>query len=228
MVALLERKLVVDGLARLAVTDVVSLWRNASGLPSESFRDVMVYGMPQTVAPYVHAAGEFAVDWYDQAAPKLPYRATNLATVNTSAIEGSTRWALGASGEMALDRLGGVVMRHVLGGARETTVGNTKRETGSVWARYASGNACKFCQMLATRSDVYVSEALATKASGRRGNQAAGSRYHDNCKCMAVEVRPGGKYEPPPWVADWDKRYKDATKAAKSGAVKDILAAWPE
>ena len=35
-----------------------------------------------------------------------------------------------------------------------------------------------------------------------------------NCHCVAVEVRPGQSYEPPPYVADWEAEYIEASKIA--------------
>lgn len=249
MVAVLERRSLLDALARYAIADVVSFWRLVSDESSTDFQDLMIDGVPELLMPYMFGAGELSAQWYNEAAPALAYQALNFAgsgaQVSASVFRGtaefaletlppqlsplqkSVKWALGAAGEKGLDRLGGVVIRQVLGGARETTVRNAKAEGGgALWARYASGNACKFCQMLATRSDVYVSEKLATHSSGSRGNQAAGTRYHDNCKCLAVEVRPGGKYEPPDYVSRWEDEYKRARAAADDGSTAAILRAW--
>ncbi|MDJ0010106.1 hypothetical protein [Gordonia alkanivorans] len=51
-------------------------------------------------------------------------------------------------------------------------------------------------------------------AGGRRarGNQSIGDKYHDNCHCIAVMVRPGQNYTPPSYVDKWNDEYIAATK----------------
>lgn len=119
-------------------------------------------------------------------------------------------------------------------------------EPGTRWARHASANACSFCRLLATRGSVYRSETSAVRVGGRgkaeltnfradgsrksggqakgvrvRGTQALGAKYHDNCHCIAVPVRPGGNYEPPAYVEKWQRDYVDAVGAArKAGKTK--------
>lgn len=50
-----------------------------------------------------------------------------------------------------------------------------------------------------------------------RGTQKLGDKYHDFCRCVAVEIRPGGSYEPPDYVKDWQRAYDDAFAALPSG-----------
>lgn len=65
-----------------------------------------------------------------------------------------------------------------------------------------------------------------------RGNQALGKSFHDNCHCVAIEVRPGGpSYQPAPYVERWEREYQDARRAAKKGeygavSAKDLMSAW--
>ena len=132
-----------------------------------------------------------------------------------------------------LDFLGyanlGVPVRRVFDASRQTVIVNAAHEPGTRYARYASPTACAFCRMLATRTTeadgLYFSKQSATRVVGRggrpRGTQAIGDRFHDNCKCVAVAIRPGDTYEPPEFVAKWDKEYKAA--AANGGGVKAIL-----
>lgn len=49
-----------------------------------------------------------------------------------------------------------------------------------------------------------------TKVKTLRGKTSRGSRYHDNCRCVAVPVRPGTSYEPPDYVAQWEGDYQAA------------------
>ncbi|WP_100454900.1 VG15 protein [Mycobacteroides abscessus] len=48
-----------------------------------------------------------------------------------------------------------------------------------------------------------------------RGSQQYGDKYHDWCHCIAVAVRPGGSYEPPSYVEQWDKQYAAAVTATR-------------
>lgn len=67
-------------------------------------------------------------------------------------------------------------------------------------------------------------------AGGRRtrGSQEMRSSFHKSCRCIAVEVRPGGVYEPPAYVEKWQQDYIDASRAvspgAGAGSLKDIVA----
>ena len=53
------------------------------------------------------------------------------------------------------------------------------------------------------------------KVSALRGARQRGAKYHDNCKCIAVPVRPGTSYEPPDYVEKWEQDYIDAVRASK-------------
>lgn len=59
-----------------------------------------------------------------------------------------------------------------------------------------------------------------------RGTQEHGDKYHDNCGCTAVEIRPGMTYEPPAYVDDWNRQYDKATESADGRSLKDVLKAW--
>lgn len=50
-----------------------------------------------------------------------------------------------------------------------------------------------------------------------RGSRKGGDRFHDHCRCMAVPVRPGETYKPPPYVEDWQQQYVDATRMVEKG-----------
>lgn len=63
-----------------------------------------------------------------------------------------------------------------------------------------------------------------TKVKALRGSASRGSRYHDNCRCIAVPVRPGQSYEPPDYVARWDDDYQ-AARAAGARTPGQIAAA---
>lgn len=54
------------------------------------------------------------------------------------------------------------------------------------------------------------------KTGALRGSQKYGDKYHDWCHCTAVPVRPGGFYDPPPYVEQWERDYVEAVKAASA------------
>lgn len=144
--------------------------------------------------------------------------------------------------ETALPLLNGSASRALFDGLRDTVVENVAAERGARWARHASANACGFCRMLATRTgsgkgSLYTSESAAIRVGGRgkdvasnflpdgrrkrggqakgvraRGTQALGDKFHDNCHCIAVMVRPGSTYEPPSYVERWREEYNAARK----------------
>jgi hypothetical protein len=111
--------------------------------------------------------------------------------------------------QTVLDRLSGSAQRMVFDASRATV--HTNSDTKTKFARYASANACAFCQVMATRGPVYNSDRSATRVVGRyghaRGTQPLGGRYHDHCRCIAVPVPGGETYTPPDYVGDWETAY---------------------
>ncbi|QZT61251.1 hypothetical protein [Mycolicibacterium austroafricanum] len=63
------------------------------------------------------------------------------------------------------------------------------------------------------------------KTRSQRGKQALGEKYHDDCYCIAVEVR-SGYYEPPEYAMEWENEYEKAVQLSDSGDPKKILAEW--
>ena len=238
MPPLSEKRKILQELHLLAVQDIADLWHASSllKLDSSSFRGMITEGVPDLLDPYTATAGDLSAEWYNQSAPNLSYQATPAALPPNEQLSASSAWALYSDGQAALKRLAGLAQRTIFNAQRETIVGNVRMEQGARWARYASANACAFCRMMATRGAVYSTESSAVSVGaerwepkrnhkgkkvggdiGRRGrvrgNQDAGDRYHDSCRCMAVEVRPGHSYEPPGYVDEWEQQYIAAVKA---------------
>lgn len=208
MPPLSDQREILENLNLLAVRDVNDLWRGvtAMDLSTDEFRKTIVTATPEVLTPYASTAADLSAQWYDDAAPELPYRAAPAAIAATEQMAASTSWALYATGQLALGRLAGLAQRTIFNANRATIVDNAKRETGATWARHASATACAFCRMLATRGAVYSSKGASVSADGR-------GRYHDHCHCMAVMVRPGATYKPPAYVEEWEKEYRDAVRA---------------
>lgn len=240
-----ERQRILADLSALGIRDLVEVWRRAS-LADTDFAALILSAFPEIASGYAGVAADLAADWYTESAPDLPYVATTAPLPNVTALEKSVQWALGGNGEVALNRMSGTLQRAVSDGARETTLLNAEGESGALWARYASANACAFCALMATRGAVYGSETSALKVVGRgkalslnfnadgtrkaggqaggvklRGTRKLGDKYHDHCHCVAVEVRPGGSYEPPAHVKQFEKSYRDAFNAVPDGMAYD-------
>lgn len=79
------------------------------------------------------------------------------------------------------ENLSGALNRLVLQPAR-TTISQNIAE-GMKFARVPEPGACKWCLMLASRGAAY---------SADTAGMTAATRYHDNCRCVAVEVGRGG------------------------------------
>lgn len=159
-------------------------------------------------------------------------------------IESSVRWSMrparepeGAVDSTVTSRLTGMVQRHVANAARDTISENADLE-GAKWYRLAQPDACAFCRMLAIRGPDYLTEVSAVRVVGRRsksrgragellgvqrGTRALGEKYHDDCRCVPVAVRPGDTWEQPDYLDDWTEQYLKAA-ANSNGTTKSILA----
>lgn len=210
----------------------------------------MLDAYPSLAMDLAMVAADMAATWYEDAAPTSPYIARPTDAPPLGQLQANTRWSMLQTD--AAVALSGSMTRVVFGAARDTTMENVARE-GVTWARHASANACSFCRMLATRGAVYSSEQSASQVGGRgkvaapavpgvsrhgrraggirlRGLQPLGDKFHDHCHCIAVPVRAGGTYTPPPYVEQWMSQYADATAAVSAtGAVptaKTVSRAW--
>ena len=209
-----ERQYLLNQVGRLAKSDLDRLWVQAGQLADVDFFTFVVEAFPDLVDPYHQAAGQLAANWFEESLPSSLYVARVVDPLPLEKLAASARWALGGDGGVGLARLQGTLQRAVFDGARGTTLLNVQA-TGSVWARYASANACAFCRLLSTRGAAYRSE------------NTAATKVHDHCSCIPVEDRDNS-YEPPDYVSAWTDEYNAARDAAGSGDPKQILAAWRE
>ena len=222
----------LDVLTTLAVAEATAAVTATDDDDAEEAADILVEAYPELLVPFLSAAGELAADWYRQLTPRelpgqepgAPELIVGAATRQALAaaaefeptvvdappreqLEASVRWALFAPTDLdarpVRSRLAGATQRYVSNSARQTLERNVSHE-GARWARHASANACAFCRMLATRGAVYSSETA-----------AGGDKYHDDCHCLPVPIRPGDSYQPPPYVTEWDRQYAAATREAR-------------
>lgn len=90
--------------------------------------------------------------------------------------------------------------RHVLNGGRETILDTVKADPKALgWARVASGRACAFCAMLASRGAVY------------KADDTADFEAHDGCSCSSEAV-----YRDDAALPAGSDRYADLYQQAKA------------
>lgn len=204
----------VEDLSAVAIADLVDLWDDLPADP-EAARRILQRELPDLVDAYAPITSAQAADFYDElrSAAEAPgaFRAQMVNTPPVEASEALAGWS--ASGlyvdrGKALSQAAGGLQRLIVGADRRTIERNVGRDrSGPRFARHASANACAFCAMVATRGAVYRSE------------DAAGSKYHDHCHCVAVPVWNPRAYEEAPYVAEWRSAYYDAT--TQLGAAND-------
>lgn len=213
--ATLHQRVLAD-LVTLAQADLVALWRSLDPSDATATTAALKATLPDLVSSYGVVAASLAADFYEElrveAEVRVPH-ATVLADLPSSErVLALAGWATGPlfsatpDADLALSRLAGGLQRQVAGVDRATIADNVDSDrAGATFARHASANACAWCAMLASRGPVYRSEATAT-----------GARYHDSCHCVAVPSWSGEDYQPAPYVARWDRAYRDAVKATTS------------
>ena len=186
---------------------------------------------PELLRPFLDAAADLTTQWYDE------QFSTNTVFVPQPAdpppdeqLGASGRWGVGQDDPQ--DALTGSGERAVFNASRKTVLDNVIREDGARWAREARPGACSFCKLMTTRGAVFWTEASALTVVGRtphsrllvagagvggqlRDTRDYGESYHDNCRCIAVAVRPGDTYTPPEYAQSWDSDYIDAYDGAR-------------
>ncbi|UVK62921.1 capsid maturation protease [Gordonia phage Hexbug] len=189
------------------------MWRsnpdNFFGYMQDAYVDLLQPGMD--------AASEAGVTYYDLAGDDDA--GVNGDPAPEEAMRKTARWAL-ARGDATtgLELLSKTVPRRLYGAARDSIVKSAEGEPGATWARRARADACGWCRMLATRGAVYSSAEVATMTTDHE-------RYHDDCRCLAVAVRPGRMYMPPSYAQDWERDYQELSREVGTDP-KAIAAAW--
>lgn len=166
-------------------------------------RTALFAATPLVVGDYGDAAAALALDWYeelrDAANPSRPFAPVPLTKVDDDALMSTVAWstqslydleqklnreldanteALGQAVDEAMARLLPEVQRQIAAGFRDTVVENSIDDPDAVgWQRFARGDACKFCQMLASRGAVYV-EATANFAAHTDDHCLAGPSFN--------------------------------------------------
>jgi hypothetical protein len=191
---------IVTNLAAIAVSRVSGL------LASTQDSAVLQDAYPQTVDPFIAAAGQLSAEWYQSLDTESEYVVETGPQLPISVLEKNVRWAVTQAD--VFGALTGSAERQVFTATRNTVLYNAERERVR-FARYASANACPWCRVLATREAVYYTQESAVAG-------------HDNCHCIAVPVRGSDIYTPPEYVQQWLKDYQDARDEV-GGNLNDIV-----
>ncbi|AXN53454.1 head maturation protease [Gordonia phage Ronaldo] len=118
--------------------------------------------------------------------------------INPAALEVSATWAAtGADLQDILNRFAEIAIRNIWLSS-DNTVFQSFPE-GQRFRRYASANACGFCQLMALRGAVYYSR----ESAGER------SQYHNNCRCLVIPDSVGV----PDYYNKWKDRYERSKEA---------------
>lgn len=226
------RDLVVNAAHR----ELDAFWASTADMPPAEREKATVAFMKRLVKTYGDVAGQAAADylvteWSEWGEPysSLPVP-TPVGPPKPRYVERSTNWALQTlAGGLAeqdpaevLERLRGMVTRHLLSGANKTVAAGA-RQAGVKFARVAESGACPFCKMLASRGGVYHDATTASK-------------WHDNCRCTPVQVRDDAElpesshrlmrewaewadnHDGQPTLAAWEQHHRDLAKAAKKSS----------
>jgi hypothetical protein len=198
--------------------EIGKLWAQANVMSPAEFLVYAEEAYPEIMSAHLAVAAELAATWYEESPGDESFAAVPAELPPVEQLQASLRWALSTpESEKNLD---GSATRMFHDSARRTIVSNAKRE-GGLWAREAEPDACRFCQMLATRGAVYASDksALNHSTGPRRSRKTLAppkhtdDAYHDHCRCTAVMVRPGGSYTPPKYTEAYDRDYRVVIRA---------------
>lgn len=229
-------------LTALAQRDLRRVVALAEEHPDEAMRVIMdVY--PQVLEGYRGTAEDFGRVVLADHAPGV--RPVSPGAVPEEVVRANSAYALFGAGD-TFTVLSGSMQRHIFDAARFLVSDSIDqcRDRRVTWARHASATACGFCRMLATRGDVYHSEAAATSVVGRgkamsdmdamwRGG-AGGPVKGLGGRWLAGGVKARGSrglgskyhdhcrcvavpsmdYEPPSYVDQWREAYYELAKEA--------------
>jgi hypothetical protein len=171
-----ERRFILGQLGQRAKDDMIRLWDAANRFDGVDFATYLESAFPDLVVSYRTIAAELSASYFELDFPDLD--AVPAVEVSAEKYRESTKWALGADGRDALDRMSGTLQRAIFDGDRATTVANAQAN-GMRWIRVAKPTACAFCRMLATRTEgysTYRSEDAALGVVGRSVNLSIGDR----------------------------------------------------
>lgn len=240
--------LTLEGLSTAALADLRALLSSLEDESPERTKAVLFEAFPEVFNPYAAATSAVSASFYeevrDAAGVKGQFAAETLDEVETPRWH-----SLVGFGTRSLEQSGTALMFSLLSGgltsvlstmAGDTIYGNAQKEPVKVgFQRVPKSGCCGFCGMLASRGAVYSSEASAGGVVGRgvpvertkgkrggqgkgikaRGSQSAGEKFHDHCKCRAVQVYEDNAVELQAGADKYLESYAEARNRVSSGLV---------
>lgn len=171
----------------MAKRDVRKLFRRLDGQPLSEVEASLVESVPSLVREYGDLAASVTEEWYMELREREVgdrFHGSLGGRASEDAVIGSTRYAarnLPDSGiAEALGSLSGAVQRHVKYSSRDTVrrlVGQDRSKPRFGRVPSGTGKTCAWCEMLASRGFVYLTEETAGIAK---------DHYHDDCGCEVV------------------------------------------
>lgn len=194
-----QYSMTLDQLRMLAQRELLDWWVGTDDMPFFERREFLPQYFADIVETYGAQAAEAAADYlflqrsldedlaglaFPDIADPVTYAQAEAAfksvmradEVTYAAMLNGDPKAFARAEATSLKKLQGTLNRLVLEPSR-ATVEKASRGSGSVFARLPEPQACTWCLMLATRGAVYRSQSV------------AGGQYHDNCRCLAIEVK---------------------------------------
>ena len=170
-----------------AVGAVTRLLGSLTGSP-ESRRSDLFDVVPGIIGYYADGTSALAADSYDDAreaaSARGSFTAEPVVVDRGRKLYNAIAWAAEPwfDGEgNAEERVAEVVRMETTRPYRDTILTNRRRDPEAVgWRRVTSGDACKFCQMLAAKGAIYREETVRFAAHGKRLNGSGGT-----CQCTA-------------------------------------------
>ncbi|MEO2134613.1 hypothetical protein [Microbacterium sp.] len=202
----------INGITTVAENDITAYASSILDEAPERVAAQLRAAVPAVVSQYGDAAALGGALFYETHRPKPGLVADLAAPSIGETLTGALGWAmtplfrpdefeLGAA--EAVNRLGGVVQKHVALSDRETIAAASRRDNLSTGVeRFARASACSFCALMSSHN---------------------GSHWHNNCKCVSV---PTWKDSPAP-QSEVLVRFAEASDGARQ-ALLDARRAHPE
>lgn len=215
---------VLGGLSDGLQVEVEAYIRQTGISDAEELITELGLALPVIADPYVAAAADYTVVWYDELSPASPYQpvlpvGAGLVggVIAPERIAASISWAVHTAQDVTpAEKLAGSLDRMVHDASRHVVQHNASRERVR-YLRHAAAGACPWCRLMAIRGPVFKSAANAIKG-------------HDRDRCVAIPIRSGTRFVPPAHYAAWETEYIDTAKAlraeGKAVNLSNVLAAF--
>lgn len=221
---------IVDGAVNVVAGEVASIARRATVGDIDAWWNGAGGGIRQAIAVGFTQTARLASRWLVESAALAGFELDPVAAALEQAALATSLLIVGPvafkrqmarSGDEALARqsmttqLVGAAIRWARAGDRDTLFSTADANPTVLvgYRRQAEAGACPFCQMLAGRGAVYLSQESAGTVVGRgktptaHGSRPIGRTFHDHCHCRVVPVygtgsaRAAVRPAPPPAAA---------------------------